>query len=128
MPPQSEERDLLIRLGEQMVYAKDETSKHSSLLIKLHEKMDQIIIQLHDKADRNDVVELRDIIAKKADQEQHNQLRERVALIEGNKAVETAKKETVINIGKMTWKTWLGITGSAITILTILNAMANQPK
>lgn len=127
MPPQSEERDLLIRLGEQMVYAKDETSKHSSLLIKLHEKMDQIIIQLHDKADRNDVVELRDIIAKKADQEQHNQLRERVALIEGNKAVEAAKKETVINMGKITWKTWLGITGSIITILTILNAIAQQP-
>lgn len=121
-----DDRDLLISLREQMSYQKEASAAQGTLLIKIHDKMDHVISQLNDKADRKDVSELRDIISKKVDQGEHGDLRERVAVLERDHLVRDVKKDTVINVGKMTWKTWLGVSGFVIFIITMVNLIAQK--
>lgn len=104
------DHDLLIRLDQKMG---DFTKNMDSRMKEMGEKMAVLL----------------NIIEKKVDQKEYDKLEKRVedhetriSDLENKNENREVQKETVIRVGKITWKGWLGISGIILFILTVLEA------
>lgn len=103
------DHDLLIELNTK--FSSFETAS-DRMWRDVNDKMSRVLLQMDEKADKQSV---------KFVQQSLDKLETRVTTIEADRAKETTRRETVINLGNMGMKTWSLIAGIIGLLITLLN-------
>lgn len=106
------DHDLLLTIATRFTDFKDVVNDS---IVGVGYKLDAVLRELHTKADKSDVKELRDEITN---------VRDRVILLEGKNREKDIEKTTIKKIAELGIRGWTFIIGAGISLITLIKLLS----